>query len=629
MRWLVSWLSLGVGIVAGQRILQQRVYGGSGTDIMVRAFQDASGYWLLGHTRSRDGLLERKGYDADLWVIRTDRRGEVLWHRTYGAEGNEELTDALRLPDGGLLLIGWTDSPSLSHGKRDAYLVRLDPLGKVIWSQAIGGTGNDLAQGGALMGDSLLWVVGQIGSRDATYHPYPYGGMDGWLLRLSLTGEVQGHATFGGSENDFLNLIIPLSPDTIWLIGASESRDGHIQNPLGKTDIWLVEVDREGRLRRSWNFGGRDLEEPYSWTRSPEGEIWLAGTSFSVSEGTGRRAEGAIWRLLPEGSAILAWSGGGSGDEGLNYLQYTPAGTWLIAGMTSSRDHLIPSLAGLYDAWALEWDPRRDSLHFCYTFGGKDVENWVALFPEEASVFVGCGTTASPGLQLGVRPYGSADFWLVWWHPDTTFTTLPPPNAPTLLAGYLTTEGQVPAWLFFRNAAGQTLDSLLTPPATPFQWQVPDSLEGELRVVAYAPNHLWKEVTLRLRKGQQNRADFYLEKIRPGLRAPLFHITFDKGSAQLKPESYPQLEMLLRFLREHPRVRIELAGHTDGTSLPESELTLSRARAEAVKAFLVQRGIAKERLHTTGFGKSRPIADNATAEGQRRNRRVEYRILAP
>ncbi|MCX7763504.1 MAG: OmpA family protein [Bacteroidia bacterium] len=623
----MSWLALLGSFVWGQVILRQQVYGGSMADVMVKAYQDAGGYWLFGHTRSRDGLLKRQAYDADFWVVRTDRRGELLWHATYGAEGDEELMDAIPLPDGGWALVGWTDSKSLSRGKKDAYIVCIDPLGKVRWQKAVGGSGNDMAFGAGMHLDGTLWVLGQIGSRDSFFNPVPKGGVDGWLLRFTLTGELKGHGTFGGSENEYLRLVIPFSVDTVWLVGASDSPDGDIQNPLGRTDIWLVEVSKEGHLRRSWNFGGADFEEPYSWTRSPEGEIWVAGTSFSPGIASYGRADGVIWRVDPNGLAEVAWSGGGSGDEGLNFLSHT-GGDWLIAGMTSSRNGLITALAGLYDAWGLRWNRSGDTLRFCYTFGGKDVDSWVALFPAEGGMYVGCGTSASPGEQLGIRTYGSADFWMVWWVPDTTLRAFPPVEAPTVILGYLLTEVKgTEGLLIFRDERGKVLDSVKVDKTGFFRWQVPDSVRGEVQISVYVPGHMWKEFTVKPRLHRENRIDLYVEKLRPGLRVPLFHVTFEKGSAKLLPEAEPQLEALYQFLRANPTLRIEIAGHTDGTSLAESELQLSRARAQAVQAYMVSRGLPKERFSIVGYGKSRPIADNATPEGQRRNRRVEIRII--
>ncbi|MEN3041139.1 MAG: OmpA family protein [Bacteroidia bacterium] len=624
----MNWLALLGSIIWAQTILRQKCYGGTMAEVMVRAYQDAGGYWLFGHTRSRDGLLRRQGYDADFWVVRTDRGGEILWQANYGAEGDEELMDVHPLSDGGWLLVGWTDSKSLSHGKKDAFILRIDALGKVVWQRAMGGEGNDMALGAGLHRDGTLWILGQIGSRDSVFHPVPYGGVDAWLLRLSPEGEVVGHATFGGSENDYLRFYIPFSPDTVWLIGASDSPDGHIQNPLGRTDIWLVEVDKSGRFRRSWNFGGPDFEEPYSYVRHPEGDIWVAGTSFSAGAATYGRADGVIWRIDPTGVAEVVWSGGGSGDEGLNFLSYTSSDDWLIAGMSSSRNGLITNLSGLYDAWALRWERQRDSLVFCYTFGGKDVDSWVALFPAEGGAYVGCGTTASPGEQLGIRTFGNADFWLVWWHPDSITPSFPAIRAPTVITGYLLTEKKgTPGKILFRSSSGKIIDSVSVEGAGLFRWEVPDTVGLEIWLSVYAVGHVWKDFSIRLRKSRENRLDIYLEKIRPNWRLPLFHITFEKGSAKLLPEATPQLEALYRFLSENPNIRIEISGHTDGTSLAESEIQLSRSRAQAVRDFLVSRGLSRDRFTIVGYGKSRPIADNATLEGQRRNRRVEIRIV--
>jgi hypothetical protein len=607
------------------------MYGGSLADVLVKAFQDPNGYLLVGYTRSKDGLLKRRGYDADFWVVRTDRYGEVVWQAIYGAESDEELTDVYRLPDGGLLLAGWTDSKSLSHGKRDAFIVRTDPLGKVLWQKAIGGTGNDIAQGIGLFSDTLIAIVGQIGSIDSLLAPQAYGGIDGWLLRLSLNGELLGSYTFGGSHNDYLRLIIPFAQDTVWLIGASDSQDGHIANPLGKMDIWIVEVDKAGTFRRSWNIGGSDFEEPYIWTRAPDGEVWVGGTTFSKALAAAGRADGVVWRIDPTGTAQVAWQGGGSGDEGLNYLSQTASGDWLLAGMTSSRDGLIPHLVGLYDGWAVRWRPLSDSLLFSITLGGKDVDRWDAVFEAEPGTYVSWGTSASKGEELGgARTYGSADFWGVWWKPDTLPLDLPPVQAgPTWVLGYIHLSGPSKSaiQIFFRTGAGQTVDSLTLSEPGFFRWQVPDTLAGDLRISLHAKGFLWKENAFRIVKHRENRLDLRLDPIKPGMSLPLFFVYFDKGSAKLRPEAFPQLDELARFLAEHPSFRIELAGHTDGTSRAETEIQLSRDRAIAVRDYLVRKGLPKERFYTVGHGKTRPIADNETPEGQQKNRRVEFRIV--
>ena len=83
------------------------------------------------------------------------------------------------------------------------------------------------------------------------------------------------------------------------------------------------------------------------------------------------------------------------------------------------------------------------------------------------------------------------------------------------------------------------------------------------------------------------------------------------------------VEGVAESLREWPEVKVEIQGHTDGRGSAVINLRLSQARAEAARLYLVQKGISPDRLTAAGYGKSRPIANNNTAEGRQNNRRVE------
>lgn len=100
---------------------------------------------------------------------------------------------------------------------------------------------------------------------------------------------------------------------------------------------------------------------------------------------------------------------------------------------------------------------------------------------------------------------------------------------------------------------------------------------------------------------------------------------FDTNSAVLKPESYPDLERVVKFMNDVPRVRGVLEGHTDDVGNAKANERLSQRRADAVKAWLVSKGIDGSRIETRGLGESQPEADNATAEGRAKNRRVVLR----
>ncbi len=79
---------------------------------------------------------------------------------------------------------------------------------------------------------------------------------------------------------------------------------------------------------------------------------------------------------------------------------------------------------------------------------------------------------------------------------------------------------------------------------------------------------------------------------------------------------------------QHPEIaRVEVEGHTDSTATKQHNQRLSEQRAAAVKAYLVDKGIAADRLTTRGYGEDRPVGDNGTEEGRFKNRRVEFKIL--
>lgn len=106
-------------------------------------------------------------------------------------------------------------------------------------------------------------------------------------------------------------------------------------------------------------------------------------------------------------------------------------------------------------------------------------------------------------------------------------------------------------------------------------------------------------------------------------------IGFELDSARIDSASAPILERAFVILEDNPNISIEISGHTSADGNPERNLALSLRRAEAVKAYLVKRGIADTRILTVGHGSDVPLADNATEEGRVKNRRIEFRILLP
>ena len=145
---------------------------------------------------------------------------------------------------------------------------------------------------------------------------------------------------------------------------------------------------------------------------------------------------------------------------------------------------------------------------------------------------------------------------------------------------------------------------------------------------------LQTEEAKRERDAAQQRLYFSLSEILEtrrearGLIVNLSDVLFDTGQATLKPGAREKLSKLAGILSAYPGAyRIEIEGHTDSVGSDESNLNLSRGRAGSVRDYLVQNGVKSERvIATSGFGESKPVADNETAAGRQVNRRVEIII---
>lgn len=102
-------------------------------------------------------------------------------------------------------------------------------------------------------------------------------------------------------------------------------------------------------------------------------------------------------------------------------------------------------------------------------------------------------------------------------------------------------------------------------------------------------------------------------------------VTFATGKAVLKPESFEVLDEVVESLKAWPEVKLEVQGHTDASGSRKTNIRISRARAETVKRYLVEKGVSASRLTAKGYGPDKPIASNSTAKGRSENRRVELK----
>jgi outer membrane protein OmpA-like peptidoglycan-associated protein len=103
----------------------------------------------------------------------------------------------------------------------------------------------------------------------------------------------------------------------------------------------------------------------------------------------------------------------------------------------------------------------------------------------------------------------------------------------------------------------------------------------------------------------------------------ILYINFDSGKSTIKKESFPVVEQIIEMMKLANEINLSVEGHTDGDGSNESNLKLSEARAKSVVDAIVKGSIKSSRLSSAGFGEEKPIADNTTADGKAKNRRVE------
>lgn len=105
------------------------------------------------------------------------------------------------------------------------------------------------------------------------------------------------------------------------------------------------------------------------------------------------------------------------------------------------------------------------------------------------------------------------------------------------------------------------------------------------------------------------------------------NITFATGKSDIQPDFNKVLDSVVLVLNEYDKTLILVSGHTDSVGSEESNMTLSKQRADSVGQYLLAKGVIEARVETIGLGEGYPIADNATPEGRAQNRRVELTLL--
>jgi outer membrane protein OmpA-like peptidoglycan-associated protein len=130
------------------------------------------------------------------------------------------------------------------------------------------------------------------------------------------------------------------------------------------------------------------------------------------------------------------------------------------------------------------------------------------------------------------------------------------------------------------------------------------------------------------KKGVNGKIERNLTVTPKGQTIRLTHLIFEQGKSVIDPASFDELDEVAQMLIDHPKLVIQLEGHTDNQGSISGNMELSQDRVGAVKDYLIDKKVAKSRVKTKAFGGTRPLTTDKTPEARNLNRRVEIRILS-
>jgi len=322
------------------------------------------GYILAGYTESFG-----EGH-SDIWVVKLSFAGDIEWQRTYGGLQNEEAYSIQETSDGGYIAAGYTDSFGL--GNTDIWVLKLTSKGDIEWQHTFGGSGDDWANsvqqtsdGGYIIGGSSdsfgngevdFWVIkiSSLGNfewqdiytpfvnsylrsiketSDGGYitvgHIFPSlnNSVDLLILKLDSIGRIEWQRYYGGSQNDWANVIQETGDGGYFVAGYTESFGA------GNLDFWVLKLTSIGAIDWEKAYGRSGDDWANSAQQTSDGGFIVAGTSDSFGAGLSD-----FWLLKLSSSGNIEWQKtyGDTGGEGAFSIQQTDDDGYVVAGTTDS-----------------------------------------------------------------------------------------------------------------------------------------------------------------------------------------------------------------------------------------------------------------------------------------------------
>ncbi len=346
-------------------ILQWQKTLGGVFDDNLNAIQKTSdgGYIVIGTTTSSDINLSGIDGDGDYFIVKISTSGVVEWQKALGGTSNEMGLNIVQTTDGGYILAGQTNSNdgnvSGNHGNGDAWVVKLSNSGNMEWQKCFGGTANDFASSIQQTSDNGFILAGTTGSNDGNVSGN-HGSVDAWVVKLSSSGNLEWQKSLGGTFEDHAKSIKQTQNGGYILTGYTVSIDGDVTGSNGGINAWVVKLSLLGDIQWQKTFGGTSYDYAYSIQLATDGGYIIAGyTQSNDGDVSGYHGVGDVWVVKLSNIGMIQWQKclGGTSYDSATCIQPTADGGYIITGETYSTNGNVSGNHGGYDAWVVKLGP--------------------------------------------------------------------------------------------------------------------------------------------------------------------------------------------------------------------------------------------------------------------------------
>lgn len=232
--------------------------------------------------KSKSSRVQHAG--GDYWAIKMDASGEKEWSRYFGGTFTDTPYDAIQTDDNGFLLVGSSDSADVdinnNKGTYDFWVVKVSESGDLIWEKSFGGSQTDEAWAIAKSNDGNYIIVGDTRSNDLDVS-LNKGAADLWIIKISPIGELIWEKSFGGNSFDAARSILKTQSGEFIISGSSRSVNGELTNNNGQNDAWILKIDSNGNLKWQKTIGGSEIDFAYDAVELNNKSIIVVGDSSS------------------------------------------------------------------------------------------------------------------------------------------------------------------------------------------------------------------------------------------------------------------------------------------------------------------------------------------------------------